>query len=253
MPYNTNMDTITVNDVEYDVERRTNADGDTVLTIERDGEPAFEGIVGYIGYDQFAEHEDPREWSNVGTMAVSYRSYKLGDEDIEKIDFEVIRGEDEDGYDNWVTLNPVDYFKQERGARVVIGLTVYEHSGITMRAGNVTLPWDTDRWDTSFVGFIYDTPEKVKECMGDNVTDEQIEEALRSEVSVYASWLEGDVTCWSVEDSETDYHESCGGYIGDHKECESEAFSHLEDAIIARLDEIKERAEMAARDIITKE
>ena len=63
-----------------------------------------------------------------------------------------------------------------------------------MMAGDVTHPFDTDRWDTSFVGFIYDTPEGVKQCLGDNATDEEIEAALRSEVAVYASYLEGDVS-----------------------------------------------------------
>ena len=51
----------------------------------------------------------------------------------------------------------------------------------------MTTPWDTDRWDTSFVGFIFDTPEGVKQCIGDDATDEQIEQALRAEVKVYAS------------------------------------------------------------------
>jgi hypothetical protein len=305
MSYNTSMDTITVNDIEYDVDRNDRGNH-TVLTIMLDGEDVFKGLEGSIGYDEFAqEHHNPREWSNVGRMAVSYGRYNLGDENISEIDFEIecddCEGEGwsehwavgiqdtatllavgsqeacaeylesladkEDGRyyfeplacnkckgDGLIFVNPIDYYKKEHNARVVLPLIVYEHSGITMSVGHVgDYPFDAAGWDTSFVGFIYDTPEGVKQCLGENVSDEAIENALRSEVSVYASYLEGDVTEFMVEDDETNFHESCGGFVGDAKECENQCFSALESAIMARLAEQKERAEMAARDIITKE
>jgi hypothetical protein len=148
----------------------------------------------------------------------------------------------------------VTYFKSQEEARVVLPLIVYEHSGITMSVGSVgDYPFDSAGWDTSFVGFIYDTPEGVKQCMGDNVPDEDIIKALRQEVEVYASYLEGDVTYYRVEDEETGYDEGCGGYVGDSKHCEDECFASLEGAVEKRLSENKERADMAARDIMTKE
>jgi len=150
-----------------------------------------------------------------------------------------------------VPESPVDYFRRERGARVVVGLTVYEHSGITMRAGDVTLPFDTDRWDTSFVGFIFDTPEQLKETMGDDVTDEKIKEALVAEVNIYASYLEGDVCWFKVEDEETNFHESCGGFVGCRDECEEEMYSNLEDALVKRIAEESERAYWLAREVLT--
>ena len=76
--YNTSMDTITVNDVEYDVDR-SDRDGRTTFTIMLDGEDVFEGLEGSIGYDEFAqEHHNPREWSNVGRMRPSIRRYYEG-------------------------------------------------------------------------------------------------------------------------------------------------------------------------------
>jgi len=263
MSYDTKKDTITVNDVTYDIEREDDRGHPeqtltvTTFNVETDEyEDAFPGLSATLGYEEYDQHfHNPRDWAgNVGTMAVSYRGYELGDEDISKIDFEVIRGEDEDGYDNWVTLDPVTYFKEERGARVVLGLTVYEHSGLTMYVGSVgDYPFDQAGWDSSFVGFIYDTPENVKECMGDDVSDDDIEKALRSEVKVYASYLEGDIACFFVNDDESDYHDGCGGYVGDHERCEQDCFEALEHAIEARLAEMQERADAAARDIITKE
>ena len=97
MSYNVKMDTITVNDVEYDVERSEDRGGwgGTTLTlrtfdVEQDEfVDAFPGLEGTLGYEESGEGYSPREWSNVGTMAVSYRGYNLGDEDIEKMDFEI--------------------------------------------------------------------------------------------------------------------------------------------------------------------
>jgi len=282
MSINTKMDTITVNGVTYDVERQTNA-GFPVseyLTLALDGEPVFEGLRGALGYEEDGGGMSPRDWSNVGTMAVSYPRYNLGDEDISRIDFEVdcekCEGEGSVDVNGPVTeraasygvvcpayscehcdgrgtldINPIDYFKKECGARVVIPLTVYEHSGISMSAGDVTYPWDTDRWDTSFVGFIYDTPEKVKECMGDDVSDEEIIKCLESEVKVYSAYLEGDITWWRVEDDETNYDEGCGGYVGDSDYCEEECFRSMVSAVESRLAEQQERAHWAARDTVT--
>lgn len=155
------------------------------------------------------------------------------------------------GGEGEVPISPVDYFKKERGARVVVGLTVYEHSGITMYPGDVTNPFDADRWDTSFVGFIFDTPEQLKETMGDDVTDEQIKEALVGEVKLYASYLEGDVCWFKVEDEETDYHESCGGFVGCQDECEEEMYSNLEHALVKRIAEESERAYWLEREVLT--
>lgn len=294
MSYDTSRDTITVNGIEYDVKREDDrGHPETTLTIttfnvEQDEfVDAFPGLSATLGYDEF-DHDafNPREWGNVGTMSVSYNRYNLGDEDITEIDFDVDcdkcdeycqiphpKNADEtvdcdkcDGYGQ-ITLDPAAYFKQKRGARVVIGLFVYEHSGITMsagpRVGEVLTQSDvrsTGRfigddagWDTSFVGFIYDTPEGIKECFGDNtVTDEQIEEALRGEVAVYASYLEGDITTYYVQDDETGFSDGCGGYVGNHKQCEQDCFEALESAIEKRLNEQIERAHWAARDTPTK-
>jgi hypothetical protein len=268
MSYDTKKDTITVNDVTYDVERG-DRNGATILTIEE-----FPGLEGILGYEEDAEFSNPRDWSNVGTMAVHYQRYNLGDEDIRQINFQTncgncqgegtTAGNPDDGEDDeidctvcdgmgTVNLDPVLYFKQEHGSRVVLPLSVYEHSGITMFVGHQDYTFDPGGWDTSYVGFIYDTPENVKQCIGDNATDEQIEEALRGEVKVYASYLEGDVTCWVVEDDESNFFDGCGGYVGDSDTCESECFAQMEQAIIKRLAENKERADMAARDIITKD
>lgn len=285
MSYNIQNDTITVDDVEYNIKRERDMGGSgeetlivTLYSMESDEFEPIEGLAGNLGYEEHMEGLSPRDWSNVGTMAVSYNGYNLGDENIKEIDFvqdcdrcqgmggrtyTIPVGDDDDDRDvpvtcakcngnGWFDMHPVEYLKKERGARVVLPLTVYEHSGITMQVGKVgDYPFDSQGWDTSFVGFIFDTPEGVTQCIGDSANDEEIKNALLSEVTVYASYLEGDVTWWSVQDEETDFQEGCGGYVGEHKHTEEECFQALERAIEARVKEDNERAYWLNREVMT--
>jgi hypothetical protein len=286
MSYDAKNDKITVNDVTYDVHRQPDRGSPEETLTLRDFDvesdeffDPFPGLSATLGMEESIEsHDSPRQWSNVGRMAVSYRGYDLGDEDISKIDFDVTcnrcEGQGERPFiittgtegalrevtvtcakcegEGVILLNPVDYFKTQEGATVVLPLIVYEHSGITIRVGRVgDINGDSAGWDTSFVGFIYDTPEGVKQCIGDDANEKEIEDALRSEVEVYASYLEGDVTFYSVSDEETDYDDYCGGFVGAADECESQCFASLETAIVQRLAEEAERSYWKARDVQT--
>lgn len=184
--------------------------------------------------------EECQEWLDNQPDVESGRYY------IEPLACDKCKGEGE------VRLDPLSYFRQERGARVVLPLCVYEHSGITMYVGKKgDYPFDSQGWDTSFVGFIFDTPEAVKTCIGDDATDEQITAALEAEVKTYADYLEGDVTWWSVDDTESGFGEGCGGYVGDHKHTKQECFESLESAVLKRLTEDSERAYWKERGVMT--
>lgn len=267
-------DEITVNGITYDVSEASVSDyGTTHYIIEHDGENVFPGLSGHLGYETDGGEEfNPREHDNLGVMAIHYPRYNLGDEDISRIDFDAECPDciDGNGYavnengsetddecpkcegTGAVTLNPVDFFKRERGARVVLPLIVYEHSGITMRVGRVgDIIGDAQGWDTSFVGFIFDDPKVVKSCFGDNATDEQITYALEQEVKTYAAYLEGNITWYSVDDDETDFQDGCCGFVGDFDYCYKSLLESLETAIEKRLAEQDERAHWAARDVET--
>jgi hypothetical protein len=293
MSFDIKKNTITVNGVEYDVadSRKGHADYES-YTLELEGEPVFEGLEARVGYEtDDISMFNPREDCNTGTISVSYPRYTLGDEDISEINFEIecdrCEGEGERhsdittgeegalreatvtcakcGGNGEVTLDPAAYFRKERGARVVIGLFVYEHGVITISAGPTVgddlqqsdvrstnrFVGDSAGWDTSFVGFIYDTPEKVKEGWGDNVTDEKIEECLRQEIKTYADYLEGDVTWFAVDDEETNFSEGCGGYVGMSNYTKEECFGALEQALIKRINEEAERAYWLDRGVPT--
>lgn len=132
---------------------------------------------------------------HVGTMVCWHRSYILGDEQP--------------------AADPEDYRADLPEDRIELPLYLYDHSGITMR----TAPFSC-KWDSGQVGFIYTTPEKMKEL---GVDVEKAEEYLRSEVEQYDYYLTGEVygftrykhvkceTCAHIEQEVID---SCRGFYG---------------------------------------
>lgn len=154
-----------------------------------------------------------------------------------------------------IILGIYDYIAQEYGATVVIPLFLYDHSGITMSCGEPMgstqsagrFMGDSAGWDTSHVGFIFDTP-KTREETG--VEPGCIIECLEGEVKEYASWLEGDVYYVTTDIEGNLDGESCGGFIGSEwAEETAKEFAGYAAETVAK--ERAERAEMAARDIVT--
>lgn len=90
------------------------------------------------------------------------------------------------------------------------------------------LDWRDDQ-PGNLAGLAYDTPE-TREWLGDNPTTEQIEQAIRAEVSEYNDWATGEVYYYVVE-RDGDNLDSCGGYIG-HQWAEESAVEAL-GAVIA--------------------
>lgn len=281
--------TITIDGETFDVAERDGSTYNgwaTTLTVEQDGEEVYEGIEASIWSDD-DHHPDmnPRSWCNVGTMTCDHPRYDLGDDDAPDprecyVECEPCEGtgyrfpNDNDNRDSCpvcegageIERDMADVLREDHGATVILPLYLYDHGGITMRSGAPILSkveredmmrsgrfiGDDAGWDTSTVGFIFDTPEGVKQCIGENATRDDIIKALEGEVEVYASYLEGDVTGYTVEDEETGYADSCGGFVGGYGDhTREEAYGSIAHAIIARRREDIERADMAARDIIT--
>jgi hypothetical protein len=131
----------------------------------------------------------------------------------------------------------------EQGATVVLGLYLYDHSGITMRASTLYRDGErvdggnpfTCRWDSGMVGIMFDTPEGVREQQGIHEPDADgkyvftgrwhtgdapdaafIEAALHSEVKVYDAYLTGDIMWYRVEGDVCD--DACGGFFPDEND-----------------------------------
>lgn len=189
-----------------------------------------------IEQDEF--DNNPREWDNLGTMVCWHRNYKLGDEQpkmsggawmhMKLVELDMER-RDKDGYytEAWEDF-VYDLERDEPAARakagkmlhdkwIVLPLYLYDHSGLSMSTSRGGWPF-TCPWDTSTVGFIYVTKDKVREEFGwKRITrkrHERIVEYLRNEVSTYNQHLTGDVWYYIIEDDDGEYLESIGGLFG---------------------------------------
>lgn len=166
------------------------------------------------------EHVDnPREeFDHAGYMVCWHRRYDLGDEQPreEPNEYEIPKGS------------------------VVLPLYLYDHSGITISCGAFSCPWDSGQ-----VGWIYATPEKIREGWliekGQPISDEvraKVEACLKAEVAEYDAYLRCDVWYFELEEGTTctdcghthwEHVESCGGFI-DVDDCAKDVIAdHLPD------------------------
>lgn len=138
--------------------------------------------------------ESPRDFDNLGVMVCWHPKYKLGDIQL--------KGREPS---RWAAEIP-------KGS-VTLPLFLYDHSGITMSTGAYPCPWDSAQ-----VGFIYATPEKIRETFGVQRISQkrrlEAEEMLRTEVGLYANYLEGNVWTYQLFDEHGNEVESCGGFYG---------------------------------------
>lgn len=159
-------------------------------------EEVYKGFTIKIVPDEI--NESPRVWDNLGTMVCFHKRYDLGDK----------TSYDESDFNSWDELK--DHLN-DHGARIILPLGLYDHSGITMYIGN-----SHDRWDGGQVGFIYVTAEKIREWYQVKKITKAVlakaEAGLRSEVETYDKYLTGDVVGYEVEDADGEQIDSCYGY-----------------------------------------
>ena len=149
-----------------------------------------------VRYSDNHDCDSPRDWDNVGTMVCWHGRYNLGDEQPK--------------------IGPDEYLEDLPKGTITLPLYLYDHSGITMSTTKFSCPWDSGR-----VGFIYVTPETMKQEMID--TPEKAAEILTNEVETYDTYLRGEVYGYIVEKPSTCDHgdthweliDSCCGFYGD--------------------------------------
>jgi len=149
-----------------------------------------------IKIQQDDDPQSSREWDNLGKMVCFHRNYTLGD-----------KHEFPDGD------SLMEFLKEEKPP-VQLPLYLLDHSGLWMKTGRFME--DAQGWDTSLVGVIYATRDRIKKEYG-NVTKATIEKArklLEGEVREYSQYLEGDVYGYTIENSEGEHLDSCWGFYG---------------------------------------
>ncbi|WP_275372609.1 hypothetical protein [Clostridium tertium] len=166
--------------------------------------------------------QDPREWSNLGTMLTWSRN-GLGDKNdysspsdflISILHFNGVPVKDDESISK--------LFDRASKYALILPLFLYEHSGMSMR----TYRFGPDPyWDCCQVGYIYATHGQIKQEYG-SLTQENIEKAkkvLEGEVETYSLFIEGEVYGYKLEEKSlcshcghADYNEtdSCWGFYG---------------------------------------
>jgi hypothetical protein len=153
--------------------------------------------------------ESPREWDNLGTMAIFHRRYEFGDENIPF---------SSDDFNSWSEMEQHIWNKEKAG--VCLPIYMYDHSGITINTTGFSCPWDSGQ-----VGFIYVTKKKLKEEYG-KVNEETISRAtkvLEGEVEIMDFYISGNVYGFNLYKTSTcdkghehrELIDSCHGFYGD--------------------------------------
>lgn len=178
---------------------------------EREVYKGYEIIVETMDY--LDDHDNPREWDNVGTMVCFHSRYRLGDEQYtDPIDWL----EDHLGLD--MSYEHTDERRQELEGmlerdHIVLPLYLYDHGGITMNTGGFSCGWDSGQ-----VGYIFVSRADARKEFGwERITkkrEEHVEDFLRNEVKVYDHYLTGEVFRFEVRDPEGEYVDGCSGFYG---------------------------------------
>jgi len=185
-----------------------------------------------------------KDFDPLGTMVCWHSRYDLGDEHSHgsvRDFFESLAMELKDSKGNSILSdNQYNNIEEIEDARlgaivskhvVMLELFLYDHSGITMRTGAFSCPWDSGQ-----VGFIYMTKEKALKEYGGKIFSKQLKTRIKTymegEVETYDNFLTGNVYGYVVKDADGEDIEdgSCWGYFGyDHKG--SGLLEQAEDAI----------------------
>jgi len=150
-----------------------------------------------ILYDEFPPNPQT-EFSNLGTMVCGHRRYILGNEQVSSAE----------------EMN--ERIRALPKGSLVLPLYLYDHSGVVMQTRGFS-EIDSHGWDWGCVGFVYATPEKIRESyMVKQITKkirERAQSLLESEVETYSHYLNGEVYGFiAYEDGEE--VDSCWGFYG---------------------------------------
>jgi len=177
-------------------------------------------MTGKIYYDE--DCENPREFYDAfGTMICKHKNYRLGDDQKSREFF------NSDGFEECETEEEVEeYLKREYGAEIILPLSLYDHSGISMSIGRCR------GWDSGQVGYIYATKEKCIEEFGEDFSRDKIIKLLEAEVEEYDNFIRGECYYFVITETKTKENhcphcdalidieeveeivDSCGGMIG---------------------------------------
>lgn len=151
--------------------------------------------------------ESPREWDNLGTLALFHRRYNLPNE----TDYRT------DDFSSWDELE--DQIRKDHGPCLILPVWAYDHSCFALSTHSWYGRAQHAEWDSGRVGFIFVTYAKIRAEYGyKHLTKDRlahITRILEGEVDTYSQYINGDVYGYTITDPEIDdVIDSCWGYYG---------------------------------------
>lgn len=148
-----------------------------------------------IDYDDC--YDSPRDWDNLGTICVSNRC-------------KYCRNEYED-------TDSLSWYKErydrntlKRRGYIVLPLSVYDHSGVSIYIGGKCDPWDSSR-----IGWYIVSKDKIRKEYGVKhimpKLRERVLEILKSEVETFNHYINGEVYKFTLKHNDEEV-DSCGGF-----------------------------------------
>jgi hypothetical protein len=187
-----------------------------------------EETVEYRGYtieiwnDDHAEN--PREWCNLGTLALKNSGWAEESVDDQESFFGLLL--DEEDYRPWsreyqdYDRYDIDHEKAWRKIEekyIVLPVYKYEHSGVCYNTSGFSCPWDSGK-----AGYIYASKEDVRRDYSVKRISPRVYAlvvgVLQSEVKVFSQAVNGEVYGYTTYDPDGETLDSCGGYYGDDRD-----------------------------------
>lgn len=160
-------------------------------------EPFLPNIIDYklddwkIKIETDSDSDNPRNWSNLGEFCVSNSCRYC---------------ENESG----IEIESESDFKALEKTHIILPISVYDHSGVSIYVGE-----PCDRWDSGRLGWYIVSKEKIKQEFNVKRISpklrERVIEYLTNEVKTFNKWVNNEVYSFTL------YHngeeeDSCGGF-----------------------------------------
>lgn len=176
---------------------------------------------------QDSDTTNPRdECDPLGTMVCFHRRYDIGDmHKFSHVDgfFSSLLTDYEGPYHlSENTVENMSLLQQEericKGPYIMLRVYMYDHSIQLLSTESFIGRAQHAEWDSGVLGWIYTTPEKIREWFGVKGINKHIkaraEQVLRGEVETLSQWMSGDVYCYRITDPSDDDKDFYGCFYG---------------------------------------
>jgi len=156
-----------------------------------------------IKYDEFTD--SPREWDNLGQICVSDRCRYTNDES----------GFGGDDVLTWCDEKK-DLETLEKMGYIVLPLSYYDHSGVSIYVGG-----KCDAWDSGRLGWYIVSKDKIRKEYGvkriSSKLRKKVESIMVNEVETFNHYINGEVYGFTLKHNDEEV-DSCGGFYEDDNE-----------------------------------